>query len=92
VPDDQPVVFAQALASAQIGWSGLMQAKQAGDPAQEKQPQQDVGAETAVGDGQVAGFELIEQSVQQAQLVVVLVAFGVIEQDPGPQAEQSDEL
>src|SRR3989442_1278724 len=41
---------------------------------------------------QVAGFKLIQQLLQQSQLVLVLVALGVIEQSAGGLAEHADQF
>jgi hypothetical protein len=92
LPDHQAVGLAQAFALTQIGRTGLMQTKDTGHTAQEQQGQEHVAAETAVGHDQVAGFELIEQFLQEAQFVLVLVAFGVIEQGASGQTEDAHQL
>jgi hypothetical protein len=69
-----------------------MQAKKALHLAQQEQPKEGITAKAPIGQRQVAGFKWIEQLLQQAQLVLVFVAFGVIEQDAGGQAEHADEL
>ena len=69
-----------------------MQAKETVDLAQEQRGHQDVRAEAAVGNGQVVGLKMVQQFIEQTQFMLVFVAFGVIEQDAGAQAEDADDL
>ena len=69
-----------------------MQAKQSVYGAAQQQGQQHVRAEAAVGHRQVAALELVEQSLEQAQLRLVLVALGVVEQHAGGQTKEAHQL
>ena len=62
------------------------------DVALPEQRHQRVGAEAAIGQHQIPGLERFEQALEQAQFVLVFVAFGVIEQRAGGQAEDADQL
>ena len=91
-PGEEPVVFPQAFALAPVQATSLMQAKETAHPAQEQQRNQDEVAEAAVGDDQIARFEVVEQFIEQGQFMLVLVAFGVIEQDAAAQTEDGHHL
>ena len=69
-----------------------MEAEEAPDPPQPEQGQQGIGAKAPIGQSQIAGLKLGEKFLQQSQLVLVLVALGVIEQSPRAQAEDADQF
>src|ERR1035438_5123982 len=70
-PGEEPVIFTQPSAFAQISRTTLMQAKDAQNPTPQQQRQQHVTAETSIGHGQVAVPELVEQSLEQPQFVLM---------------------
>jgi len=69
-----------------------MQAEETMDRALPEQRHQRAGAEAAIGLDKIPGLEGVLQLLQQAQFVLMLVAFGIIEQSPGGQAEYADQL
>ena len=69
-----------------------MQAKDAENSAPEQQRQQHVAAESPVGQGHVAGSEWVEQGPQEPQLMLMLVALGIVQQQARGQAEHADQL
>jgi len=69
-----------------------MQTKETACSAQQQPSHQHEVAESAVGDDQIARLEVVEQFAQQAQLMLMFVAFGVIEQAAAAQAEDAHNL
>jgi len=79
-PGEEPVVLTQASTSPQIGGPALVEAKETLDLASQEQGDQDIAAEASVTDGQVVGFEEVQELTRQGQFMLVLVAFDVIQE------------
>ena len=92
VPDKQPILFAQSFALAQVGRARLVQPKKALNTAAQQQSQQGVGAKSTVGQHQIPGFKQVQESAQQAQLMLMFVAFGVVQQSAGGEAKNADQF
>jgi hypothetical protein len=69
-----------------------MQAEQTLDLASQEQSDQDIAAEASVTEGQIVGFESVQELTRQGQFMLVLVAFDVIQERATGQAEDADQL
>jgi hypothetical protein len=69
-----------------------VQAADTGNPPPDQPCQQGITAKSTVGEKQVAGFEGLEQLLEQEDFMLVLVAFGVIKQHAGGQAEDAHQF
>ena len=91
-PDKQAVVFAQAPGFAEIHFAALVQAGHHIHASLGQSGQGGVFAIGAVAQEDVALFELVPQSAQQAQVMVMEAAQDDVEDRPAAQGKEHDKL
>jgi len=85
-------MFAQPPAFAQVSGPTLVEAQETVHVAAQPQGHHHVTTKAPVGQHDIPGLELLEQTSPQPQFVIMFIAFGVGEQLAGAQAENADQF